>query len=507
MRNNMIHYNFCIDGKDFLQLMLDRCYQRIVSIFVIYNLINIEKYSERIIHFLFNQHEINIHRSYIDRMLKILYEKTPQHFNINKISKNIYLPFVNICINSGYIDPHIWLTSFKNIEELHSFNSSLLPHVINKAYTNNICYESIQHLFKNNESFQLNSFDCGLCMIIFLDEIHNKHITNKLTRKDYESMLEWMCENEYEDFAILILKNYKITNIERCYSHKLIKLSTYISSNKLYSNNNRGLLFGFLTNGLTDHIENLVDDIKLNEESIIQYVLESINKNMEHIAIKLLENNKHISTVNTYSNYNDVLFEAMKKKMKSLSLYMINNNLVNFDTVKHHYIGYCTFLSMSIISNLEDIAMKFINYHPTKIIQYYCIDYSYGCYFTPLMLSCIYNMNQLSLDLIDKYNTNDIQYKIKDYNDDALIISCRKNMIDVSIKLIDKSNVNNYNNKHETALIWAIRNDMSSVAIKLIQQMDKDVIELWTLENRTNAWCLANEKKMLDVVQALLDKQ
>ena len=125
--------------------------------------------------------------------------------------------------------------------------------------------------------------------------------------------------------------------------------------------------------------------------------------------------------------------------------------------------------------------------------------------FTPLLYACMHNMTDIINKLLEYENIN-IEGLDKT-NNNYLMITIKNNNVKMANKIFEKNiNVNHFNKNNETALILALDNKLEDLAIKLIQKMDIDTIKLWTIENKRNAWTIANEKKMLNVIQALLDK-
>ncbi len=77
------------------------------------------------------------------------------------------------------------------------------------------------------------------------------------------------------------------------------------------------------------------------------------------------------------------------------------------------------------------------------------------------------------------------------------------------------SNVNSHDKENKTALYYALENcnieqlegkALLELSLELIKMMDIEAIELWTINPRTNIWCMACEKKLEIIVEAILQK-
>ena len=252
-----------------------------------------------------------------------------------------------------------------------------------------------------------------------------------------------------------------------------------------------------------------------NEHNCLYYACKN---GWDDIAVRLFENNVDINldkyyeckkfiTIDSKTSLNSPLHFAIINKMDKISKIIAEKTTYDYSI---HDISSGLF-PLSVSHNNENLALYFLYKLSQKV--------DLSTHFNSISMTSIImdSFNNVMNNLILKLMTLKINFT-NEYNFTYLIAACYCGSSELATNILENYNpdVNAYSKYNETALLFACNNKWENIAIKLIDMMDIDVINMWTIpsENnkislfsgRTNVWCLANEMKLLNVVEALIDK-
>lgn len=211
-------------------------------------------------------------------------------------------------------------------------------------------------------------------------------------------------------------------------------------------------------------------------------------------ALNILKNSndfmiKKYITMNGYSSsYNYTgYFNAIKKYC----------NKYNYDLYyMHNYIDYeSTTLQAAILNGMEEVAVYILKY-PNE-----CFLCEKTGYFTALMSAIIVKNKNIAMEILKYPNLCNIGMRTNQ-NESALIQACRENMSDIAIKILEypvKAGIyiiSNYDKN--TALTYACRNNMSDVAMRILEFPNKNYINHVNTEGNS-ALLYAKVNNMIEV--------
>lgn len=204
------------------------------------------------------------------------------------------------------------------------------------------------------------------------------------------------------------------------------------------------------------------------------FILACENSN-ESRALEILELDKEHKIVYGYINkkkYTPLLL-ACKNKLEKVALKLLERpELCNINA----YVGdYCDALQFAYENELQDVVIKINNIKESSGIDIHCFRSKWEN--SAFMEACYHGLEKVAKKLLETPEKCNVGYINEAYNDNAFMLACRNyKLIDIANRLLveypKECNIGQIG-VGETALIFACKNELESVALKILDNWEE----------------------------------
>jgi len=361
---------------------------------------------------------------------------------------------------------------------IDNFGIKCLPEQINKNGNTALIYAIKQQLESISEKL--------------IDKFEYKLLPNKLSN-DNKTVFQIACENKMEKIAIKLLHKFGMdcnsdhidntgfTLLEIAIKNKLENVAIEImdlhidifyanDADKIknilnfFCDNNMEISLAFFINrfaSITESkfIENFGKDLFL-------LACENKLKNVITVLIDLIGNDSLLYYKEKYNR--ELLLFAYQFDFEDVIIKLMNKfpdkTFEVFNTL--FFSGYNTALNYTLQKKMKKLSIKLINSYGISCNPDVCNNVKY----TPLMLAISNNYEDIANILIDKFGDKCKLDQFDDnYKNTALLLACKMNYKDIIIKLIDKFSdkcLLKHKNNYGYDLIYYIRNNSNLMDIE-----------------------------------------